>query len=272
MSNNNIKDIAGDGIYLSNLNEATARSNTIAGLYGSGIYLDDSNKSTIDKNSIMATYYQGIYVYTSGSGGNTISNNTVEYADYEGIYVQENNPTVTGNTVRNIYDDDGFDISCYDTCTGGQISNNKAMNNGEDYTGFDLSVSNMTISNNTAEHIFSTCFEIEGDNNTIQYNNARWCGTEGPTEGGIYVGGDNNLIKGNLAEFNQGRGISIHGNNTVTLNTSRKNYWTGLYLQVAIPRSLMLPTTRLPTTMEKALPISHRAEEAARSTSRITQP
>jgi parallel beta-helix repeat protein len=232
VSNNDIKDIAGDGIHINALNEAAVKSNTIAGVYGAGIYIENSNISVVDKNAITATYYEGIYVYTdNGSGGNTISNNTTEYSDYEGIYVQDNNPTVTGNTVRNIYDDDGFEIKCYSTCTGGQISNNKAMNNGEDYNGFDLTVDNMIISNNTAEHIFSTCFDIEGDNNTIQYNNARWCGAEGPTEAGIYVNGDNNLIKGNLAEFNQGRGISVHGNNIVTLNTSRKNYWTGLYLQ-----------------------------------------
>jgi parallel beta-helix repeat protein len=232
VSNNDIKDIYGDGIRINSLDEATVRSNTTAGLYGSGIYMNNSNRSVVDKNTIMATYYEGIYVYTSGSGGNTISNNTVEYVTYyEGIEVWENNPTITGNTVRNIADDEGYYIHCPSACTGGQISNNKALNNGEDADGFKLTVSNMTISNNTAEHIFQTCFNISGDNNTIQSNNARWCGTEGPTEAGIRVDGNYNLIKSNLAEFNQGRGFFIRGNNIVTYNISRKNYWTGLYLQ-----------------------------------------
>jgi parallel beta-helix repeat protein len=213
--------------------EATIRGNIVAGTYSSGIHLYNSNKSIVDKNSVMATYEEGIYVETDdGSGGNTISNNTVEYVTYyEGIDVSDNNPTVTGNTVRNIAQDDAYDISCPSACSGGQISNNKAINNGEENEGFSLEVDNMTISNNIAEHIFQTCFSIKGDNNTIQNNTARWCGTENPSEAGIFVDGNNNLIKANLAEFNKGRGFMIKGNNTVTYNTSRKNYWTGLYLE-----------------------------------------
>ena len=86
----------------------------------------------------------------------------------------------------------------------------------------------LLISGNIAEHIHNYGFDIKGNNNTIQNNTARWCGTH--SNGGFDIEGNDNIIYGNLAEFNSSRGFEISGNNTVTRNTARKNYQTGMWL------------------------------------------
>jgi parallel beta-helix repeat protein len=148
----------------------------------------------------------------------------VEDTYYQGIYANGFKTTVTGNLVRNIFDDDCYYIST----NGGAISNNRAEGATYGY-GFDLLVYTTTISNNTAEFNTYDGFYISGDENTISKNTARHNG-DGNGYGGLDVSGDNNLLSGNLAEMNTGYGFWIYGNNTLTGNTAHTNYRTGIYL------------------------------------------
>jgi parallel beta-helix repeat protein len=241
ISNNTLKSNYYDGIYVSNGNNAKIKNNTVIGAGDNGIYAWYVTNSLIDRNTVSAVENHGICVYTditdSVVGGNTISNNVVENASQdEGINIEDRKPAVTGNTVRNIFDDDCYYINCGSgsTCISGQVSNNTATHCGENSNGFIIDGDYLMITGNTAEHVYSDGFDIEGDDNTIQSNNARWCGTDSIMHAGFDIGGgNNNLIKSNLAEFNSGRGFDIDGNNTVTQNTSRKNYRTGMYFRYA---------------------------------------
>jgi parallel beta-helix repeat protein len=244
ISNNTIKSVYYGGIYIYGddvdgiANNITIRNNTINGVGRHGIILANYvSNSLIDMNNISSTHYEGIYVDTmpdSFVAANIVSNNSVQNVHQgEGINVSDRMPTLTTNTVQNVFEEDCFQVNCGSSdCDGtGQITNNKAFYCGENDDGFNLDVWNILISGNIAEHIHDKGFKIDGDNNTIQNNTARWCGTN--SDSGFGIDGDNNNINGNLAEFNSLRGFEIYGNNTITRNTARKNYQTGMRLGYA---------------------------------------
>jgi len=243
ISNNTIKSAYNNGIYMEGeetdvVDNITIKNNTINGVGRHGILLENYvSNSVIDRNNISTTHDEGIHVNTrpdSFVAANVVSNNFVENVhEAEGINVDDRKPTLTGNTVQNVFEDDCFEVDCGSgDCIGsGQITNNKAFYCGEDDDGFNLSVWNISISGNLAEHIHDNGFNIDGNNNTIQNNTARWCGTY--SHAGFNINGDNNNINSNLAEFNSRRGFEIEGNNTITRNTARKNYQTGMYFGYA---------------------------------------
>lgn len=223
---NTIRGVDGSGVYIYDGSHCTVSYNDISSTYADGIYLDYSDYSTVSNNTISGCYDAGIYVEYDSNGFNTISNNTVQDLYGPGIEVDDYDTTITGNTVRNIYDYEGMDVDC----DGGTISNNH-VEGATDYDGFYLCVDNMTISNNVAEFNGEEGFDISGDNNTIQNNTARHNGND--WEGGFDIDGDGNTISGNLAELNPGYGLYIWGQNTVTGNTAKNNYRTGIYLDSA---------------------------------------
>lgn len=243
ISNNTIKSAYYNGIYVYGeefdvANNITIKNNTISGVGSHGVLLENYvSNSLIDRNNISATHDEGIHVDTrpdSFVAANVVSNNFVENVhEAEGINVSDRRPTLTTNTVQNVFEDECFRVSCGEgDCIGtGQITNNKAFYCGEDDDGFNLDVWYLLISGNLAEHIHDDGFDIDGNNNTIQNNTARWCGTN--SDSGFDIDGDGNIINGNLAEFNSRRGFEISGNNTVTRNTARKNYQTGMLLGYA---------------------------------------
>jgi hypothetical protein len=241
ISNNTIKSVYYNGIYVYGeefdvANNITIRNNTTNGVGSHGILLENYvSSSLIDRNNISATHDEGIHVDTrpdSFEAANVVSNNFVENVhSAEGINVSDRKPTLTTNTVQNAFRNDCFEVSCGsgDCISGGQISNNKAFYCGEDDDGFRLNdVWYLLISGNIAEHIHDNGFNIDGSYNTIQNNTARWCGAN--SDAGFEIEGNDNIIYGNLAEFNSQRGFEIYGNNTVTRNTARKNYQTGMWL------------------------------------------
>jgi parallel beta-helix repeat protein len=240
ISNNTLRNTYYEGIYVYGAYNTKIKNNTVTGTAENGITAYNVTNSLIDRNNVSAILHQGIYVYTSiysYLGYNTVSNNIVEnVSEDKGINIVDAKPTVTGNTVRNISEDDCYYIDCGSgsTCSSGQVSGNTAMHCGEDSHGFVIKGDYLMITGNTAEHIYYDGFNIEGDDNTFQSNNARWCGTDSIDQAGFnFSSGNNNLIKSNLAEFNSGRGFDIEGSNTVTQNTSRKNYRTGMHFGYA---------------------------------------
>jgi parallel beta-helix repeat protein len=237
ITDNYIHSCGDDGIEVEWGNNAYIARNTIRTVSDDGIYLREMTNSTVTKNDVKGCDDEGIDSYTCDwdgfvcllVGNNTFTDNIVEFTDDEAFDITEQNPTVTGNTAMNIFDDDGYDIDCPHGCLGGTISNNYAAYATDDDEGFDLDVDNMTISGNVAEHNAEEGFDIDGDNNTISNNTARYNGTEGWEEG-FDIAGDGNLIHNNLGEFNYGRGFYVRGANTVTGNTALNNYRTGIKL------------------------------------------
>lgn len=238
ITDNDIRSCGDDGIEVDWGNNAYIARNTIRTVSDDGIYLREMTNSTVTGNDVRGCDDEGIDSYTCDYdgfacllvGNNVFTDNIVECTEDEAFDISEQNPTVTGNTAKNVIDDDGYDIDCPDgPCLGGTISNNYAAYATDDDEGFDLDVDNMIISGNVAEHNAEEGFNIDGDNNQISNNTARYNGTEGFEEG-FEVDGDNNLITDNLAEFNCGRGFYVGGDNTVTGNTALDNYRTGIKL------------------------------------------
>ena len=211
-------------------------NNEISSCYEVVIVLLDCDYSTVSNNTIHGAYI-GIEVFCDldTNGHNTISNNTI-YDIALGIGVDDPNPTITGNTVRNCYYG-GIYVDCFSE-TGGTISNNTVRGVADDYEGFYLYVDNIIISNNLAEYNAEEGFYIYGDGNTIQNNTARHNGHE--WEGGFDIYGNGNTISNNLAELNPGYGFFMYGQNTVSNNTAKNNYRTGIYLVTADGGTLTL--------------------------------
>ena len=179
-------------------NNITIKNNTINGVGSHGILLDYYvSNSLVDRNNISTTHDEGIHVDTrpdSFEAANIVSNNSVQNVhEAEGINVRDRRPTLTGNTVQNVFEDDCFEVNCGsgDCISTGQITNNKAFYCGEDDDGFNLYVWNISISNNIAEHIHNKGFNIGGNGNTIQNNTARWCGTY--SDAGFNIEGNDNI-------------------------------------------------------------------------------
>jgi parallel beta-helix repeat protein len=230
IADNLIAGCGSHGIYVTNGTNALISRNIITSLSQDGINLSGMTNSMITWNDIQGCDDEGIESYTGGAGNNTFSNNTVVDTSDECYDITENNPTVTGNTGMYAFDYPVFDIDCPGACIGGTISNNYASYATDDSPGFDLDVSNMTISDNTSEHNSEEGFEIDGNNNTISGNTAIYNGTQQTFEEGIDVEGNGNFVSNNLCERNWGRGFHIGGDNTVTGNTSSNNYRTGIEL------------------------------------------
>ena len=234
---NNIRGVDGCGVYIYDGDNCMVAHNEISSCYDQGIHLDYCDYSTVSNNTIHGIYDEGIEVDDDTNGHNTVSNNTIYDLYGEGIDVNDSHPTITGNSVRNIYGNEGIYVYC-SSCTGGTISNNTVRGVADDYEGFDLNVDNMNISNNVAEYNASEGFDIDGDGNTIQNNTARHNGHE--WEGGFDIYGDGNTVSDNLAELNPGYGFYIYGQNTVSNNTAKNNYRTGIYLVTADGGTLTL--------------------------------
>ena len=151
ISNNTIKSVNYNGIYVYGddsdvANNITIKNNTINGVGSHGILLEDYvSNSLIDRNNISTTHDEGIHVDTrpdSFVAANVVSNNLVENVhEAEGININDRKPTLTGNTVQNVFEDDCFEVNCGsgDCIRGGQITNNKAFYCGEDDDGYRLS-------------------------------------------------------------------------------------------------------------------------------------
>jgi len=200
--------------------------------------------------------------------GNRITSNKVDSPIVVGIVVEGGAINIQGNEVANpayIYlnNDDrsssrnfgqldpgemygGYFIECYSSFSSGGVADNKVINSG--WNGFVISAFECNITNNTADNITNNGFFMEIHNGSyVTNNNARYCGSSTyfeDSEEPAIIGWDSNgfdiwaydsYIKGNLAEYNAGRGFLLGsiGTTFVENNTSRKNLGTGVRIEYA---------------------------------------
>lgn len=236
ITGNTITNCSDEGIYLEYATKAAISGNTVMNTYYEGIYVDYVYSSKVDHNNISATtddYCLESYSdYTDASKANTYTSNNCTDA-YEGIYIDENNPIVTYNTVKNVGGgDNGITVSCSGTCLNGVIAYNSVTNVSDSYDCFDLSVSGMSIQNNTATSCQGYGYDISGDNNIITNNISKYNG-EGDDYSGFYLSGAGNTLSGNTATYSGYFGFEIYSTgaaNTLTGNTAQYNTWAGIYI------------------------------------------
>ncbi|MFW9780093.1 MAG: NosD domain-containing protein [Candidatus Heimdallarchaeota archaeon] len=183
ISNNNISDYSGYGVFLQDSDQNDLTANNIDNTNGtSGVFLEDSSWNTITDNEISGTPTagtvsgQGVHARVAVSSGrhaiwldpssnNTIENNTLSGFTGYGVYLQESDDnSLTGNTIDNSDGDSGVFLanSSWNTITDNEISGSPtagtvsgqgvharvAVSSGRHAIWLDPS-SNNTIENNT---------------------------------------------------------------------------------------------------------------------------
>jgi parallel beta-helix repeat protein len=148
------------------------------------------------------------------------------------------------------------------------VDRNTITNSG--WNGFYIQGFNCEITNNTAERITNDGFYINTEGGNVKTNTARYCGSmtfapaieeQGPnyqqapginfgSNGFEIVSCDTNYT-GNLAELNAGRGFYLSwincNLNSFTGNTARKNFRTGVRLEVLSSPAKLLFTNNIIT-------------------------
>ena len=248
ISNNNVSANTAMGIYLIQSNFNTI-SNNLVNDNQYGIYLDDGDNNTLLSNTANHNDIYGIYLWWQ-CDYNTISQNTMNFNGLSGLYLLVfcDNNKISYNTA-NFNDDHGFYI---DTCESNElVQNNGNHNLGEGMRVFNsqdsivnnniaynnslngislILADNITLTDNTAyENKQNGIYGVNLDESVIENNNAHHNGYDGIIiEGGSQV----NIIKSNLARYNNLSGIHVDSNNNLLMdNIASYNEEHGIFLE-----------------------------------------
>ncbi len=153
---------------ISSLNTIT--NNNIIDNLGDGIYISNSAGNEITYNVISNNAYDGIALFSIISGGNTISENTIEDNGNDGIYtfrghsnfIREN--TISGNAENGIH----LQRSRLNTIEKNFIGNSDNYGIFFEFLCIANSINRNNISGNINQGLF---FKFQCDGNTITLNN-----------------------------------------------------------------------------------------------------
>jgi parallel beta-helix repeat protein len=202
-SSNNVEGI---GLFSSNGNtftNNTALNNEI------GIYLRSCNKNTITNNNFSLNTEDGIFLYSCN--GNTFANNTISN-NSNGIYFHYSHSNTISN---NIASNNIVGIYLYFSKSN-TIFNNKMVKDGIYIVGDLVDYWNT--------HVIDTTNTVNGK--PVYYWKNQTGGTVPPDAGQVILANSNNVIieKQNVSDGTCGIIIGFSSNNTITNNTSSKNF------------------------------------------------
>jgi len=188
------------------------------------------------------------------NGNNGRIENNVLFGGDDGIEYDGDNPTITGNRVDSM-GDDNININCGNyndpiasstitqTCTGGTISNNIVLGSGDDDEGIDISNAvNITIENNTIKLVAEIALDFDGENSTIRGNRIWRSGTESTGEDCMEISGNgNNTIENNQFKYCTFRAISQDSGdaNTYRNNTIIGSGRAGIYVSSSVSGTII---------------------------------
>ena len=236
ITDNKISNCDGDGIYGEYLNKAYIARNTIWAVEDDSMDFDYLHASKIERNTLYSNY--GYAIDADNDSNDPADANIYTYNNcydlYDGFYIEEDFPTITYNTVKNVQGcEQGIEVDCYNAgCVGGVVAYNSVSNIACDYDCYEIDHDGMAIQNNTAELCSEYGFEVTGNNNTIMNNKSKYAGY-GDDCSGFYVDGYGNTLTANTAEYSGYFGFEIYsddGTNTLTGNTAQYNTWAGIYI------------------------------------------
>ena len=222
ISNNTINSNGWDGIHLEESSNITITNNTANSNYWHGIYLgpypiwlglrEGSNNNIITNNtansngleSNISNASDGYGIALASSSNNVVANNTAWNNSGYGIRL-ENYTYGTNDTV--------YDISS----NNNNVTNNNVYNNSY---GIYLDYSNNynTLINNTAIGNRKGIYLCNSSNNNMLTNNT--------ARGGIFLGGNNNIVTNNTGS------ISVDGDNNDIVNNLASSSYKGVGISV----------------------------------------
>ena len=212
----------GNGIEI-NGNQCTVDRNKVSNCDGDMITITGTN-ATVSRNDANNGDSRGIIV--SGDGA-IVDRNDVNATCDELIEVSGNNVQVTSNKGSGS-GSTGIDVSG----TNSVVSKNTISDTGDDTSGIRVnSVGDAQVEQNRVDRAHEYGINVTATGGTVSKNQARNCGAEGPSEGGIQVSGDDNTVDSNTTQDCTGTGLRVIGStNTVSKNKSMRNSINGIQI------------------------------------------
>ncbi len=155
-----------------------------------------------------------------------VGNNFVTAANSRGIDVFGANPVVYHNTVKSVGEHSGgFEIDCT-PCTGGSVTDNKAIDIPDDSEGFDIFAAapgGLLVEDNLAERANDEGFNISGTGIVLRKNEAKDNGGD-RGESGFQIRGTGHTVVGNESRRNHDDGFDIRGRGHIVYhNVAKEN-------------------------------------------------